>query len=143
MSVEDLPGGRRLFGINTSASSRPAACVHHAFRVWCPPRPRRRWPNGLFPSGLGPFDYRAPTTSAWQPSDTWSGLASRSGWQGWFRATRPGASSSYNIVSEADLRAAAERLSAPIPGVAGIVPGIGEEFAKAETERGPSNVPEW
>ena len=45
-------------------------------------------------------------------------------------------------MSEADLRAAAERLSAPIPGVAGIVPGIGEEFAKAETERGPSNVPE-
>ena len=48
----------------------------------------------------------------------------------------------YNIVSEADLRAAAERLSAPSPGVADIVPGIGEDFAKAETERGPSNVPE-
>lgn len=44
----------------------------------------------------------------------------------------------YNIVSEADLRAAAERLSAPIPGVA----GIAEKFAEAEAENGPSNVPQ-
>ena len=48
----------------------------------------------------------------------------------------------YNIVSEADLRAAAERFSAPIPSVAGIAAGIAEEFAKAEAENGPSNVPE-
>ena len=48
----------------------------------------------------------------------------------------------YNIVSEADLRAAAERLSGPIPGVAGIVAGIAEKFAEAEAENGPSNVPE-
>jgi hypothetical protein len=48
----------------------------------------------------------------------------------------------YNIVNEADLRAAAERLSAPIPGVAAIVAGIADEFAEIETERGPCNVPE-
>jgi hypothetical protein len=48
----------------------------------------------------------------------------------------------YNIVSDADLRAAVERLSAPIPGVAGIVAGIAEEFAEPEAENGPSNVPE-
>ena len=35
----------------------------------------------------------------------------------------------YNIVSEADLRAAAERLSGPIPGVADIVAGIEKENA--------------
>ncbi|MBP1778966.1 MAG: hypothetical protein H6Q86_4977 [candidate division NC10 bacterium] len=37
MSVEDLLGGRRLFGINTSASSRPAACVRtRTVRLSCP-----------------------------------------------------------------------------------------------------------
>ena len=44
----------------------------------------------------------------------------------------------YDIVSEADLRQAAERLAAASG--AGIVSGIGEELAKAEAERGPSNL---
>jgi len=43
----------------------------------------------------------------------------------------------YDIVSEADLRQAAERLAAASG--AGIVSGIGEELAKAEAERGASN----
>jgi len=46
----------------------------------------------------------------------------------------------YDIVSEADLRQAAERLAAASG--AGIVSGIGEELAKAEAERGPSNLSE-
>jgi hypothetical protein len=41
----------------------------------------------------------------------------------------------YDIVSEADLRAAAERLSAPSPDAAGIVEGL----AEAGTEKGLSN----
>ena len=46
----------------------------------------------------------------------------------------------YDIVSEADLRQAAERLAAQTG--AGIVTGIGEELAKVEAERGSSNLPE-
>ena len=46
----------------------------------------------------------------------------------------------YNIVSEADLRQAAERIAAQT--LAGTVRAQYEEFAKTETERGPSNVPE-
>jgi hypothetical protein len=46
----------------------------------------------------------------------------------------------YNIVSEADLCQAAERLAAQTG--AGIITGTGEELTKAGAEGEPCNVPE-
>ncbi len=46
----------------------------------------------------------------------------------------------YDIVSETDLRQAAERISSP--GGAGTVTGTGTAYAEAEAEKGSSNYAE-